>query len=81
MDEHADEGCGHRYASGQARWMDLTSVYAQGKSLAREEVHKSLSAVLHPHILALLSPFALYTLHNDVYPVVPTGTIVPKVNI
>lgn len=53
---------------------------AQGKSLAREEVHKSLSAVLHPHILAL-SPFALYTLHNDVYPVVPTGTIVPKVNI
>lgn len=24
---------------------------------------------------------ALYTLHNDVYSVVPTGTIVPKVNI
>jgi len=37
-----------------------------------------------PHILARAPPIfgrALYTLHNDVYPVSTTGTIVPKVNI
>jgi len=44
-----------------------------------------LSPVTRPHILTRAPPIlgraALYTLHNDVYPVSTTGTIVPKVNI
>lgn len=49
---------------------------------ARRGAQKFIRLVLHPHILArsYLRP-SLYTLHNDVYPAVPTGTIVPKVNI
>jgi len=57
------------------------------------KVHKSLFCapsplplpVARPHILTRAPPIfgraALYTLHNDVYPVSTTGTIVPKVNI
>jgi hypothetical protein len=71
-------------ANGQARWMNPAGLLAQGQSFARRCRKVYSPSAFRPHILAraaISARAALYTLHNDVYPVVPTGTIVPKVNI
>lgn len=83
MDGYADEGCGHRHANGQVRWMDLQRAFSRKVNPSREGAEKFIRP-LPPGIFSrapISVRAAVYTLHNDVYPVVPTGTIVPKVNI
>lgn len=70
--------------AGRTGQMDGSAGPSRVRSILRAKLQKSLFARLPP-AYSRRAPIsvraALYTLHNDVYPVVPTGTIVPKVNI
>lgn len=67
--------------SGQARWMDGTEhLRAEGQSFARRRAQKFIR-LPRPHILSrapISVRAALYTLHNDVYPVGTDGNNRPE---
>lgn len=85
MDGQADEGCGHTRADRPDGWRQRTS--SRKVNPSREGAEKFIRRLPPPPVVRIFSraPIstraALYTLHNDVYPVSTTRTIVPKVNI